>query len=1519
MRKLSTLSAGLSFLMLLALSLPAKLLAQYPAALPDPFPSGTKVNYIRTWDAKAPEDNAATLKTRALQDVQQTTQYFDGLGRPLQTVVKQGSLITDANNPTSGTNATDLVTHTVYDEFGREHLKYLPFVTTATDATKNDGSFKLNPLQQQVAFYNAFLTHIPQERNIGPDLLNWAYSKTNFEPSPLNRVDNTYAPGNYLLGTESLQSESSKRNVRIKYYTNTTTDEVKMWTVNSSSTPGEWGTFSNPTNYAAGTLYKTITIDENDKQVIAFKDKEGKVVLKKVQLTASDDAGTGRNHSGWLCTYYLYDDLGNLRCVIQPRGVELISQSPYNWQLTDAVILNEQCFRYEYDQRRRMIRKKVPGAGAVSMVYDSRDRLVLTQDANQAAATTPQWLYTQYDALNRPVATGIWTTATSFSAHVSAAAAIPSSTVSTYPNTGTAGLDELTRVFYDDYTWRASYSNPLADTYNNSYDTYFQTVTSSWPYATANTKSEQTLGLVTGTRTKILGTSTYLYTVNIYDAKARVIQVYSQNSTDPSAVDILTTQYSWAGQPLVTVQKQENKTSGSTAQTTVIVNNMTYDALGRLVKTEKKLGNTLVNSGTMSAYAIVSTMEYDAMGRLKKKLIGNKKDPATGLYYTTRKPLQTLTYEYNLTGALLNMNRSYLGSTGQAPSSDDRVFAFELGYENPFSSIGRNYKYKQYNGNISGFIWKSDGDDIRRKYDFEYDAAGRLLKADFDQQNLDASWNANLQNFAVKMGDGTSPASAYDANGNIKRMQQWGINISGVTQTDDLTYNYAEDGKSNRLLNISDAFNDAQTRLGDFRVSVLNPVQTKTTTTADYSYDANGNMVKDLNKDIVSYSGDNGIVYNHLNLPQQVTIKKSISVNKGAITYTYDAAGNKLKKTVVETGATVRYNGTDYTSDITTTVLYLGGMLYESKDYQHAALSSLDYTNVLQSIAHEEGRIRFKPENNTFEYDYFLKDHLGNVRAVLTEEIRQDVYPIASMETATAALENTYYSNIDNSRYARAGISGYPTTDNTTTPNDYVARTNGSDNKIGPCILLKVMSGDKFNISVKSWYKKNGATPGTPVDPLLSLIAALSSGVSGTSSLHGTAGQIESSGVLDPAVNGFLPTRESPGTDKPKAYLNYILLNEQLKFVSDEGSGSSIVGNDEEYKTHTITEKLVTKNGYLYIYVSNETPNIDVFFDNLQVNLKRGALLEETHYYPFGLTMAGISSKALNGVAENKRKYNGIEFNEDLDLDIYDAYYRNLDPQTGRWWQIDPEIENMEAWSPYVSNFDNPIFNSDPLGDEPDGCCSVLDELLDIGEKTVLSLSGVVNGVLNTVSGGLISTDPFSMRDNLDPEEQRLYDNSVQVGQIGGLFSASSRSPKLTPALQPVGGPAMPLPAATVKPVIAVPPVLNTSGESKNTNTSNSQTSKSQGQNSTASNSSQSKQSKVQKSTKTEEVGGGKFRKTTETKPGKGPGQSRAEYVRIKNKNGKVIRTYKDSYDRANKFQSRKPLRGGPEGRPQNE
>jgi RHS repeat-associated protein len=238
------------------------------------------------------------------------------------------------------------------------------------------------------------------------------------------------------------------------------------------------------------------------------------------------------------------------------------------------------------------------------------------------------------------------------------------------------------------------------------------------------------------------------------------------------------------------------------------------------------------------------------------------------------------------------------------------------------------------------------------------------------------------------------------------------------------------------------------------------------------------------------------------------------------------------------------------------------------------------------------------------------------------------------------------------------------------------------------------MAGDKVNLQANSWWN-TAATPGTAVSPLNDLILAMATAIAPVSAGKALATELQAATVLSPNITSFLGS-QSNIAGRPKAYINWILLDEQFKYVST-GSGFEQVDNNNVLKTHTRTNLPVTASGYLYIYVSNETPNIDVFFDNLQVSHIRGPLLEETHYYPFGLTMAGISSKALNGAAENKFKYNGIQLNIDLDINTYDAFYRNLDPQIGRTWQIDPKPSMME--SPYSMMGNNPIRYADPLGD----------------------------------------------------------------------------------------------------------------------------------------------------------------------------------------------------------------------------
>ena len=111
--------------------------------------------------------------------------------------------------------------------------------------------------------------------------------------------------------------------------------------------------------YAANQLYKNIIIDENGSKTEEFKDKEGRVVLKRAYDVFEP-----------YDTYYVYDIYNNLTFVIPPKAVDLGNIS--------STVLDNLCYRYKYDKRNRLIEKKLPGKQWEYIVYDKLDRVVAT-------------------------------------------------------------------------------------------------------------------------------------------------------------------------------------------------------------------------------------------------------------------------------------------------------------------------------------------------------------------------------------------------------------------------------------------------------------------------------------------------------------------------------------------------------------------------------------------------------------------------------------------------------------------------------------------------------------------------------------------------------------------------------------------------------------------------------------------------------------------------------------------------------------------------------------------------------------------------------------------------------------------------------------------------------------------------------------------------------------------------------------------------------------------------------------
>ena len=627
-------------------------------------------------------------------------EYFDGLGRPFQTVLKKVTA-----------SSSNLVTLQEYDVAGRAANSWLPIVSSAEYVAP--ASFKSSA-----------------PGNYGND--SRPYGQPVYEASPLNRTVKEYGPGAAWHGGHSVNTD---------YLANSTAN-AQLNCINYSVSSA--GALTSNGSYASGQLSVVKTTDEDLNVSYTFTDKMGHVVLSR-QMKGSE------THD----TYYVYDDKGNLCFVLQP-----MYQSSAN--------LDQYAFQYKYDGRNRCIWKKLPGAGYVEMVYDNADRLVFSQDGNQRALSTGNWMYYKYDGLNRLTEQGTCTNKVT-----------------------TSGTNVLVQHFYDSYAFRSQAG------FNNS----------NFPDdASGNGKGALTASVAT-----VLGSSNKIYTAYYYDIKGRVAKTVQSNLL--GGYDVTATVYTFTDKPATVTHT--HTASGKPTRTEMYT--YSYNHADRLLKVEHTLGGTKI---TLADYA------YDNLGRLQSKSLHGSATNKLTYAYNVRGWLTgisgskfTQNLYYNTGTGTAKYNGSISSMTWKA-GNESTIRGYKFTYDGLSrlmnatygETAGINTNTNRFSENVTAYDKNGNIKTLQRYGQTAASSYGLIDNLTFtlggnQLSRVDDAAAASAYNGGFEFKDGVKQANeyTYDSNGNLTKDLNKGISTitynvlnlpNMVTFSDGSTiaYTYGADG-----------------------------------------------------------------------------------------------------------------------------------------------------------------------------------------------------------------------------------------------------------------------------------------------------------------------------------------------------------------------------------------------------------------------------------------------------------------------------------------------------------------------------------------------------------------------------------------------------------------------------------------------------------------------------------------------------------------------------------------------------
>ena len=706
----------------------------------------TTENYVfsRTYLEPTATSNTSTKQV-------QSVSYFDGLGRPKQSIAIKAT-----------TSGKDLVTTIPYDGFGRQIDSWLP----ASMSTLNGG------IQSGVE------SAVSTTHNNDPN----PFSHKDLENSPLDRINAQINPG----------TDWANKPVTFGYETNIGT-EVKRYTNSTSWSNGATlSSLSQTANYGANQLYKNTVTDEDGNLSIEYKNGEGQTILVR-----KNDGNTDVD------TYYVYNDYNQLAFVIPPLAAAKTTLS-----IPD---LDNLCYQYRYDGRNRLVEKKLPGKGWEYMIYDKQDRLVATQDALLKSAN--QWLFTKYDQFGRVVYTGMYVNPSQRAALQNSLDAnsnpqnneIRATTPTTYSgialyytNTAfpviTASSKLLSVNYYDSYpTGTPPFNNILGQSpsptlLTSTYTTYGNSVRS-------------TKGLPTASFVNNIDANGWTKNYTFYDIKARPIGTYSFNylggyTKTESLLD-------FAGVPQKTftyhkrlsvdaeikikerfeynqytnaLVKHYHEVVGKSPE--VLLTENTYNEIGQL--TNKKVGNNIQSIDY--AYNIRGWLTgVNNPKILNGKLFGFTINYQSPLEITNTSPYSSntgLTVEKKFNGNISEVT----WASGDTPTPLLKKYGYVYDKLNRllagFYYTGSQYTYNSENFEILNYDKNGNISDLKRTSFFGNTTSNLIDDLSYNYQNGNGNSNRLISITDIPNASGYEGGGgtiSYDDNGNMIDMPDKGI------------------------------------------------------------------------------------------------------------------------------------------------------------------------------------------------------------------------------------------------------------------------------------------------------------------------------------------------------------------------------------------------------------------------------------------------------------------------------------------------------------------------------------------------------------------------------------------------------------------------------------------------------------------------------------------------------------------------------------------------------------------------